>query len=296
MCNILKKRGDKVFLIFCLFLFFVLIAFLIGGYFLQKQLIEIYNKQESIVIKDRNGENIFIKPNQKGYWTQYLNEIPPEFKEFLVKKEDKLFYYHFGFNPWSIFQAVFGYLGIGNRKASSTITQQLVKILFGKESERNLKNKIIELIYALSLEIYQRKEDILKMYVNSVYFGNQVQGLSQASRLYFNLSPDLLTKGQILQLLTTIHAPSENNPMKLDNKKSAIALAEILKVDNQNLIIVNSLTVKENIGKYSHFDDSYFELKPFIENLNENKQLTIDKELTERVREIIKRNIDELKP
>ena len=296
MCNILKKRGDKVFLIFCLFLFFVLIAFLIGGYFLQKQLIEIYNEQESIVIKDRNGENIFIKPNQKGYWTQYLNEIPPEFKEFLVKKEDKLFYYHFGFNPWSIFQAVFGYLGIGNRKASSTITQQLVKILFGKESERNLKNKIIELIYALSLEIYQRKEDILKMYVNSVYFGNQVQGLSQASRLYFNLSPDLLTKGQILQLLTTIHAPSENNPMKLDNKKSAIALAEILKVDNQNLIIVNSLTVKENIGKYSHFDDSYFELKPFIENLNENKQLTIDKELTERVREIIKRNIDELKP
>ena len=296
MGNILKKKGDKIFLIFGLFLFFVSTAFLIEGYFLQKQLIEIYEKQESVVIKDRNGETIFIKPNQKGYWAQYLNEIPPEFKELLVKKEDKLFYEHFGFNPWSIFQAVFGYLGIGNRKASSTISQQLVKILLGKESERNLKNKIIELIYALSLETYQRKEDILKMYVNSVYFGNQAQGLSEASRLYFNLSPDLLTKGQILQLLTTIHSPSENNPTKLDNKKSTILLADILKVDNQNLIIVNSLTVKENIGKYSHFDDSYFELKPFVENLNENKQLTIDKELTERIREIIKRNIDELKP
>lgn len=295
MCNIFKKGRNKIFLITGLLFFFVLIAFFIEGYFLQKQLVEIYNKQESAVIEDRNGEEIFITKNQDGYWARYLNEIPPRFKKLLIKKEDKYFYYHFGFNPWSISQAALGYLRIGNRKASSTISQQLVKVLLGKELKRNFKNKIIESFYTLALEIYQSKNEILKMYVNSVYFGNQIQGITEASRLYFGVAPDLLTDGQILQLLATISNPTNNNPAKEENKEIAESLLQNLQLNNQGLTFISSVIVKENMKKNSHFSDLSFELQGFINNDAKNHQFTVDKELNEKIREIVKRNIEELK-
>jgi len=237
-------------------------SFLIIGYILQKQLIETYNKQDSLIVQDRTGKVISIEPNEEGYWAEYLDKIPPRFKELLLEKEDEYFYYHFGFNPWSIIRASVGYLGFGPEGGSSTITQQLVKILLGKELERSLKNKIIESLYTLSLELYQSKETILKMYVNSIYFGNQAQGLAEASQLYFGVSPDMLTDDQILQLLATIPSPTENN-----------------------------LTAQ----KYSHSSKSYFELRTLINDSSKSHQLTVDEELTEKIRQIVDRNIEDLR-
>jgi penicillin-binding protein 1C len=277
-------------------LFILISSFFLFSWYLQKQLLTIYNEQNSIIVRDRKGQEIFILPNQKGNFARYLEKIPSRFKELLIKKEDKYFYSHFGFNPVSIFQAALGYFGIGNRKASSTISQQLVKILLGKESERNLKNKIIESFYTLALEIYQSKEDVLKMYANSIYFGNQAQGIAEASKLYFGVAPDLLTDGQILQLLATIADPNENNPAKSDNREIASSLARNLGLSEENLIISDRLKVKENLRKYSHFSSSYFEISSFFDGDFKKTQLTIDEELTERIRGIVKRNIENLKP
>jgi len=299
------KKNLGIALLLCLF------AFLFIGFFLQKQLIANYKSQESTILKDRLDREIVILPNQKGYYARYLNEIPPRFKELLIKKEDRYFYYHFGFNPWSLFQAGLERLGIGQRKASSTISQQLVKILLGKEFERNFKNKVIESFYTLALEIYQSKEEILKMYANSVYFGNQAQGVAQASQLYFEAAPDLLIDVQILQLLATISSPTENNPAKEINKKIAASLSQKLGLDNQNLIIdsiqegeedksssspfASTREIKKNMEKNSHLSDLTFELSDIASSTQKICQLTIDKDLSEKIREIVKRNIEELK-
>ncbi len=280
-----------------LYLTAILAIFLIAEYSLQKQILTIYDSQRSVIIEDRNGEEISIVPNQKGYWSRESELIPLRFKELLIKKEDKYFYYHFGFNPWSMSQAVLGYLGLSPRKASSTITQQLVKITLEKEFERNLKNKIIEAFYTLGLEIFQSKEKILKIYANSVYFGNQAQGLAEASQLYFNLPPDLLTDGEILQLLSTISSPSENNPTDKRNEEIAMSLAQGLDLDSQNLEFVSPSLIKENVQKYSHFNDAYFELNSLLSNSFQKKEaLTVDKTLTEKIRTITERNIEELSP
>jgi penicillin-binding protein 1C len=279
-----------------LFIFLSLIflfSFLIWAYFQQKFLTEIYQKQKSTVIRDRNGEIIIVLPNERGYRNQPIQEIPRRFKELLIKKEDKYFYYHFGFNPFSIFQEGISRLGFGSRKGSSTITQQLVKILLGKEKERNFKNKVLELFSAISLEIFKSKDEILRMYANSIYFGNQIQGIKEASQFYFGVSPEFLTDGQILQLLATISSPSENNPLKNTNKEIAKNLAQRLKLDSSNLVFTDIDQVKNNVENYFE-DDITFELKPFLQNLNSN-QLTIDKELTKKLREIVRRNIEELK-
>jgi len=275
-------------------IFFSLLLFLGVTYHLQKQLINIYESRESLIIRDRYGQEIFIKPNQRDNLARYLEKIPPKFAELLIKKEDKLFYYHFGFNPWSISQAALHRLGIGQRKASSTITQQLVKNLLGRELERSLKNKIVELIYALSLETYQSKENILKMYLNSIYLGNQVQGVATAAQFYFGLSPELLTDGQILQILATISSPSQNNPAEEKNTKLAISIAERLNLD-ENIKLTDPQEVKENIKTYSHFSESYFEIKDLIGDNLKAEELTIDKDLTEKIRKIVQRNLKELK-
>jgi len=272
----------------------ILVCFLTISYFLQKELMDNYKKQASITIRDRTGEIIHIEQNERKYWARYLDEVPSSFKKLLIEKEDKYFYYHFGFNPWSTFQALLGHLGLGPKRASSTIPQQLVKILLEKELERSPKNKIIEAFYALSLEIYQSKETILKMYTNSIYFGNQIQGLSEASRLYFDSSPNLLTNGQIVQLLSTISSPSQNNPAKPKNKETALILAQKLGIDNKEIVLTESSSIKRNMEEYFHSSPSYFELKDLINNNSNNQQVTIDKELSEKIREIVKRNIEEL--
>jgi len=256
-------------------------------------LTELYHKQASRVIKDRNGEIITLLPNEKGYRNYQIQEIPPKIKELLIKKEDRFFYYHFGFNPLSILQEGISKLGFGNRKGSSTITQQLAKILLGKEKERNLKNKLLEFFSAISLEIFKSKEEILKMYANSIYFGNQIQGIEEASRFYFGISSKFLTEGQILQLLATISSPSENNPLKATNKEISQELAKRLKLDSSNLIFEDREQVTKNVENYLN-EDILFELKPFLKNTKAN-QLTIDKKLTEKLREIVKRNIEILK-
>jgi len=272
---------------------FVFILFLIS-YRLQNKLLTIYENENSLEIKDRAGKIVSVLPNQRGYFSHPIDKIPTRLKILLIQKEDKYFYYHFGFNPVSIFETALHYLGIGDRRASSTISQQLVKILLGKESERSLKNKIIEAFYTLSLEAYHSKNEILKMYANSIYFGNQAQGISEASNLYFRVDPEMLTDGQILQVLTTISSPTENNPAQIKNEALAENLAKKLKLDEKNLNFTKTQDIRENLKKYSHSSDSFFEISSFLSNPLPD-QLTIDEEISQKIRKIVKQNIDELK-
>jgi penicillin-binding protein 1C len=287
---VVKKSWFKKGVIFFLIL---LVGFLSAGYFAQKKLLTAYKQQNSVIISDRNGQEIFILPNQKGNFARYSEKIPEHLKELLIKKEDKYFYYHFGFNPISIFRAGLSRLGFGQKKASSTISQQLVKILLLQESERNLKNKAIESFYTLALETFQSKEEILKMYANSIYLGNQVQGINEASLLYFGLTPDLLDDGQLLPLLATISSPTENNPEKDSNKNIALFLGQRLGIKTENINLSDIATIKKNAAKNSHSDDLSFELASLADS-KKSQKVTIDKEINEKIREIVKKNIETL--
>ena len=59
------------------------------------------------------------------------------------------------------------------------------------------------------------KENILLMYVNSIYFGNQIQGLETASYAYFNSNPNNLTKEEMLQLISSVNSPNQYNQRKM---------------------------------------------------------------------------------
>jgi len=283
---------------------FVLGFFLLSSK-LKNELVSLYKNNQSVVIKDRNEENIFMKTNSAGYYAEYSNEIPTQFKKLILQKEDQYFYYHLGVNPISNARAVYN-LATGNSNlASSTVTQQLVKVLLGNETERNFKNKFVETIYAISLEIYLPKEEILKMYANSIYFGNNVQGINTASRLYFDLQPELLSKQQILKLISGLSSPSNDNPFAANNTESAKALATKLNISNTEEVLPllggvrggiepipkNEISKrKSNFGNYLK-DASYFELNSLGIDCDNNCNLTVDQNLGKNLREILKRNL-----
>lgn len=290
----LKKR--KIIFTVAILVFFSAMGFLILGIKLKSDLVSVYKNRQSVIIKDRNGENIFLKPNYPGYYAEYSDDIPPDFKNLLLKKEDKYFYYHLGINPVSALRALYNYSAGKNNLASSTITQQLVKILLGNEKERTLKNKFKEALYALSLEIYLNKDEILEMYGNSVYFGNNVQGLNIASRLYFESSPALLSEGQALQLLATISSPSENNPFTLSSYSQSQILAGRLGKSSEGIKQITEKEIKtrkENFEKYKK-GNGYFELQSLGVDCESGCGLTIDQNLGKNIREIMKRMLSSI--
>ena len=101
--------------------------------------------------------------------------------------EDHRFYNHFGLDPIAIGRALVRDLKARRYvEGGSTITQQLAKNLyFGQRGKTTLKKSQAEVFLALDLEQKYSKDEILELYVNSIYYGDGYQNIGQASRGYF---------------------------------------------------------------------------------------------------------------
>lgn len=255
--------------------------FLISAHLKEKMLAAYYN-QYPIEVLDRSGIPISRQPNSKDHYLRSKTDAPERLKALLVKKEDRFFYYHPGINPVSIARAAWNYLFKGNPGGSSTITQQLVKILLGNEQDRTFENKLTELFYTISLELHLTKETILDMYTKSVYLGNQAQGFEEAGYVYFNKSLDELNDTEILSLLATISSPGDQNPWKGKNKEVTRALALRFGVEDG---------VAKPSSKASYQEPASFELRSMGVDCKKTCFTTIDNELNEKLRGILQRNI-----
>lgn len=228
MQTYLKRLNKKGFLTGALIFFF---GIYLGTVFPTRYIQKLYQGGGSVIIQDRYGELIQIQPNAKGYYARGAEDVPERLKKLLIKKEDHFFYYHLGINPLSIIRDIAGYFSSGKLNGSSTLTQQLVKNLLGNETDRTLKNKIVETFYSFGLELHASKKDILKMYLDTAYFGNQIQGIEEASRFYFSKPAAALNEVEILELLVTLNSPSSRYPGTSANKKILNRLAAILEVE-----------------------------------------------------------------
>lgn len=295
------RRLLKKILKFCKWIFLIIIIFFVvfflAVYIWSQQvisdLLENYQNRESLIVKDRDGEIIYIKPNQYGYYTLYFDDLPEEFTKLLLKKEDKYFYYHLGINPVSTFRAVWSKVIYNQNTASSTITQQLAKILLDQEKERTTKNKIKEMFYSFALELNLSKQEILNMYANSIYLGNNVQGFYLASQLYFNSNPENLSNEQLLKMLATISTPSNLHPFSASNSLFAKRLANKLGLENVQINDFDKLEIQEKREYFNNLISSsvQFELNSLNLNCVQKCDVYIDKKLSEKIREIVKINL-----
>jgi len=156
-----------------------------------------------------------------------FDRISPQLTAAIVAVEDSHFYEHHGFDPKAIARAALVNLQYGQvEEGASTITQQLVKNLF-LSHERTLTRKLDEFALALDLELHYSKEEILTLYLNSIYFGSGFYGIEDAALGYFGKTPDKLTLAEAAMLAGLPNAPSLYSPYEdfhLAKKRQFIVL------------------------------------------------------------------------
>jgi penicillin-binding protein 1A len=165
------------------------------------------------VVLDGNGRYFaeMFGDNHRSSWIA-LNKVPVHVRNAFIAAEDKRFYQHKGVDERGLVRAFLDNLTQpGRREGGSTITQQLVKNLLVGE-DRTYERKIRETITAARVEATLSKDQILELYLNSVYLGRGSWGIERAARNYFNKSASELTveEGALLAGLTK--GPSYFNP------------------------------------------------------------------------------------
>lgn len=141
-----------------------------------------------------------------------IDKIPDHLKHAVIAVEDNRFYSHHGFDTEGILRATLVNLQYGEiEEGASTITQQLVKNLF-LSHERSFGRKIEEFILALDMEARFSKDEILELYLNTIYFGSNYYGVGDASIGYFGKAPARLELPEAAMLAGLPNAPSLYSP------------------------------------------------------------------------------------
>lgn len=194
------KFAAKLILIFSLFGMCVVGYFSLKGYDMYKDAIEQKSLEDVVDSIRKDGEYLA------------LSDISSEFKEQLLASEDKEFYEHRGINLSSIFRAV-----VADVKArafvqgGSTITQQLAKNMYFTP-EKKIERKIAELFVVYELEKNYSKDEILELYCNVIYFGEDCYGIQEAAMNYYGVDAISLDKEEAASLVFTIKSPNYYNP------------------------------------------------------------------------------------
>lgn len=150
--------------------------------------------------------------SQDGYTE--LKDLPQTYVDAVVSVEDHRFYRHFGLDVIAIGRAVVNDLKAGRYvEGGSTITQQLAKNLYFSQ-EKKMTRKVAEVFLALDLEQNYSKDEILELYVNSIYFGDGYYSIGEASEGYFGKAPSNMTEYESTLLAGVPNAPSKYAPSK----------------------------------------------------------------------------------
>ena len=164
-------------------------------------------------IYDRSGEHLLYTLEDQRRELVPLSSVPALLQQATVAIEDRSFWSNPGIDIGGILRAVTANAKSGGiTQGGSTITQQLIKTrLLGDEP--TLLRKMKEALLALEVTETYSKQQILEMYMNQIYYGNQAYGIRAAAVTYFD-QPDLskLTLGQMALLAGLPQLPSRYDP------------------------------------------------------------------------------------
>ncbi len=195
----------------------------------KEELGAIHNEEASLVYS-ADGELIgkFFARNRTNI---SIETVPKDFINALVATEDRRFFEHRGYDTRSYFRVFIKSILLGNRESGggSTITQQLVKNLYGRKAHGLMSmpvNKTRELIIARRMESLYSKEEILQLYINSVPFGENLYGVESASRRYFSKPASDLKAEESAILVGMLKANTFYNPVR--NPENAMARRNVV--------------------------------------------------------------------
>lgn len=198
-----------------------------------------------------------------------LNDISTYVIQGTVDVEDERFYIHNGVDPQGILRAIAAQF-MGRSEGASTITQQLVRntVLSDEQFEQSLKRKVREAYIAIQMEKTYTKDQILNMYLNTIYYGHGAYGIQAASITYFNKNASELTLNEAATLIGIPNSPSYYDPtVNMDaciarrNKvlDNMLRLGHISQEEHDQVqaepITLNLGVFSESQGDYPYFTD-----------------------------------------
>jgi 1A family penicillin-binding protein len=167
-----------------------------------------------VVLEDKNGEVFYSFGTASKGERLSLDQISDYTEDALISSEDRNFYNHGGFSVVSILGALLANVSSGDFTAygGSTLTQQLAKntVLY---DDQTIIRKYQELAIAVAIERQYSKDEILDLYLNSVYYGEGAFGIGAAAKTYFNKSAADLDLAESAMLIGVLPAPSAYSPI-----------------------------------------------------------------------------------
>jgi len=147
-----------------------------------------------------------------------IDSVPKTVSDAIISIEDKSFYHHQGISIRGTIGALITDIRNGNTShGGSTLTQQLIKNFY-LSPERSWGRKAHEALMAVLLEAHYSKKQILEAYLNEIYLGQngavQINGVEQASQVYFGKHVTYLSLPEAATLAGMIHSPNLGNPLK----------------------------------------------------------------------------------
>lgn len=169
-------------------------------------------RDQSSVITDRNGRVLTTLYAEQNRSDVALTDMPKTLRQAVIATEDKRFYEHEGVDPIGIARALAIDISTGTRaQGGSTITQQYIKQAF-VGSEKTLKRKLQEAMMAVQLDKNYSKDEILELYLNTIYFGHASYGVQSAAETYFGKDVSKLTVEESALIAAVIKSPGLYSP------------------------------------------------------------------------------------
>jgi penicillin-binding protein 1A len=196
-----------------------------------------------------------------------LHQVSPIAQKAVLAIEDHAFYQHGALNFSSMVRAMLANIRAGTIvQGGSTITQQLVKDTVIGNAADTFQRKLQEAAIALRVEQLYTKKQILQMYLNEVFLGNNVYGIGTAADFYFHRPASKLTLPQAALLAGMIQAPSSYDPIvhpkRAISRRNAVLdrLAELGWVSQQKV----ANTKKQPLGMAKSVGTTLNNVPPFF--------------------------------
>ena len=237
------------------------------------------NFSSIIFANDENGNPVQyaqIHGEENRLWVDFA-EIPQDLKDAFVAIEDERFYQHGGFDIPRTLKATMNF--IFNRSSSyggSTINQQLVKNLTGHK-EKSVERKFTEIIRAIHMNNHLSKDQILELYMNTIYLSQGCNGVKTASTKYFGKDVSELTLAECASLAGITQYPTQFDPiLNPDNNKQKQKLVlekmlelEMITEDEYTQAINEPLNIQNNdiMGKVSQSTFTDYIMEQIVNDL-----------------------------
>jgi penicillin-binding protein 1A len=184
-------------------------------------------QQQPTIIYSADGEKLYIISAEYRRPVE-SKDIPKVVKDALVAAEDVRFYKHNGVDILSLFRiAAEAVKDKGHfSQGGSTLTMQLAKRLY-TSPEKTLKRKVQDMALAVAMEKKLTKDQIITLYLNQVFFGNNAYGIRAAAEVYFGKEIGDLDASDAAMLVRCVRRPSDETP--ISNYKKAL--------ENRNVVL-----------------------------------------------------------